>query len=66
MSAVILSRGLGVDVCSDGRCASLAESCPSPVFPNFWGLATLMKLNTEMSICHTKFGIVTLIFVPLT
>ena len=31
-------------------------------FFNFWGLATLTKLNAEMRIGRTKFGIVTLIF----
>ena len=30
-------------------------------FPNVWGLATLTKLNTEMHIFRTKFGITTLI-----
>ena len=42
---------------------------PSPAnhlfLPIFCGLATLTKLNTEMRICLTKFGIVTHIFEPL-
>ena len=29
-------------------------------FPNIWGLATLTKVKTEMRICRTKFGTVTL------
>ena len=43
-----------------GGCASLAESCPSPIFPNLWDLVTLTELTTEIRIVPTKFGIVTL------
>ena len=31
-------------------------------FSNIWGLATLTKFKTEMRICRTKCGIVTLVF----
>ena len=57
-----VSRIVSVDVSSAWGCASLAESCPSPIFfSNIWGLATLTKLKTEMRICRTKFGRVTLV-----
>ena len=59
-----VSRSASVDVVSDG--GVLAQSCPSPVFPNIWGLATLTKLKTEMHICRTKIGILTLAFEPLS
>ncbi|MEW8548455.1 MAG: hypothetical protein AB2693_33550, partial [Candidatus Thiodiazotropha sp.] len=32
---------------------------------NFWGLATLKKLNTETRVCRTKLGMATFIFEPL-
>ena len=59
-----LSRIVSVDVCSEGVCF-IAETCPSPVFQNVWGLATLTKLNTEMPIWHTKFGTVAHLVEPL-
>ena len=54
-----VSRTASVDMCSEGMCFAC---CCLFVFSNFWGLATLTKLNTAMRICRTKFGIVTLIF----
>ena len=51
---------VSVDVCLEGdvlRLPSLAHN----VFPNFSDLATLMKFNTEMRICGTESGTVTLI-----
>ena len=54
MSAVILSHGKRQLMCGWRGCALIAESCPSPVFPpNFGGLATLAKLNTEICIFHS-------------
>ena len=34
----------------------LPHSQTIPIFPKFWGLATLTKLNTELCICHAKFS----------
>ena len=55
-----VSRIASVNVCSEGdvlRLPSLFHHLPS-----FWGFAILKKLNTEMRICRTKFGMVTLIY----
>ena len=57
-----VSRIVSVDVSSEGdvlRLPSLARHIF--FFPNIWGLATLTKLKTEMRICRTKFGTVTLV-----
>ena len=70
MYAVTLSHGLRQMMCARRGCALLAESNPSPVSPypphhKPLGLATLTKLNTEMRICRTKFGILTLILIHI-
>ena len=57
-----VSRIVSVDMSSEGdvlRLPSLARHLF--FFPNIWGLATLTKLKTEMRICRTKFGTVTLV-----
>ena len=62
MSAVTPSRELSQLMFLGGgvlRLPSLPHRLSCPIF---WGLATLTKLNTEMRICCTKFGIVTLIY----
>ena len=61
-----VSKEASVGVCSEGGVLRL-PSLAYQLFcvPNCWGLASLTKLNTEMRICRTTFGIVTLIFEPL-
>ena len=51
---------VSVDVSSEGDVLRLPCLARHLFFPNIWGLATLTKLKTEMRICHTKFGTVTL------
>ena len=58
-----VSRIAPVGVCSEGLYFACRVLPVSYFFSNFWYLATLTKLNTEMRICRTKFGIVTLISV---
>ena len=53
-----LSHGKCELMCAWRGCASLAHH---RCFSNSWGLATLTNLNTEMCICHTKFGKVMLV-----
>ena len=49
---------VSVDVSSEGDVPSLARHL---FFPSIWGLATLTKLKTEIRICRTRFGTVTLV-----
>ena len=63
MSAVPLSHGLRQVMCTRMGMCFACQILPITCFsPNFWSLARLTKLNTEMHICRTKFGIVTLLF----
>ena len=44
----------------------LAKTCASHVsFPNFWGLAILMKFKKQKGLCGTKLGIVKLILINM-
>ena len=60
-----VSRIVSVDVWSEGVCFACRILSVTCFFPKVWGKAILKKLNAEMRICRTKFGIVTLIFEPL-
>ena len=52
---------VSIDVSSEGDVLCLPSLARHLFFPNIWGLATLSKLKTEMRICRTKFGTVTLV-----
>ena len=56
-----VSRVESVDVCSEGDVFRLLSLAHHMFLKTFCGLATLTKLNTEMRICRTDFGIVMLI-----
>ena len=62
-----VSRIASVNVCLEQDVLRLPSLAYHPFFFfNFWDLATLSKLNTEMRICRTKFGVVMHIIKNLT
>ena len=60
--AATMSQGMCHKVRLRGDCFLPDKTCPILFLLNFWGLAILKKLNTEMCFNHTEFSIVMFIF----